>query len=440
VSAVRLRARWVVTLDGPPLTDGALLIGADGRIAAVGPDAAVPAPDGVSARDLGDAILAPGLVNTHTHLELTALRGLVRERPMPAWVQRVRLLKEALGPAHRASARWGVLECAAAGITTVGDTGSSGEGARALADLGLRGVAYQEVFGPDPAARDRALAGLDAALSSLAACESDRVAVGLSPHAPYTVSASLLAAVCERAATAGRRLAMHLAESPEEVALVRDGKGLFAERLRGRGVPVAGTGRSPVRWALERGLGRSRALAIHVVHADEDDLRALSAERVAVAHCPWSNAALGNGRADLAAMRRHGLTVGVGTDSVAAGGGLDLFAEARLAAAPLGLEPRETLRLVTRDAAAALDVADVGVLRPGAWGDCIAVGTSRASLAAVAEPEAALALHATAADVVGTWVAGRARWLDGAWPGVDAAAERDALEAAAAIARHASVD
>lgn len=422
-----------------PVEDGAVLVGADGRILAAGPDAEVPRPSEAAEQDLGASILLPGLVDVHTHLELTALRGLVRVRPFPSWVLMVRRIKTALDQEHfRASSRWGALECLAAGITCVGDTGSSLEPARALDGLGLRGVAFHEVFGPDPAQCVESMRGLEQALEALAPCESARVAVGISPHAPYTVSEPLLRALGARARAQDRPVAMHLAESPEEHSFVASGSGTFAELHRGRGIPVSARGDSPIRWALRSGLGETAPLCIHCVQADAADRRELVRHHASVAHCPWSNAALGVGRADLGALRGEGVPVGLGTDSVASGIPLDLFVEARLAAAAAALTPHQVVRLLTVEGAAALGVEDVGELVPGAWADLVALSTERPPLAGTGDPEVAVALHAGAADVMATWVAGVCRYARGTWPGVDAAAERSALEVAAARARAAA--
>ena len=419
-----------------PVENGAVLVGADGRIAAAGPDAEVQRPPEAEELDLGASILLPGLVNVHAHLELTALRGLVRVRPFPSWVMTIRRIKDTLSPGDfRASSRWGALECLAGGITCVGDTGSSLEPARALDAFGLRGVAFHEVFGPDPAACAEAVRGLEEALEALAPCESERVAVGMSPHAPYTISEPLLRALGERALAQERPVAMHLAESPEEQAFVRSGTGAFAEAWRKRGIVVRARGTSPIRWALQSGLGPTAPLCIHCVHADAADRRELARCHASVAHCPWANAALGVGPADLAAMRQEGLAVGLGTDSVAAGRALDLFTDARLAASAADLAPREVVRLLTVEGAAALGVEDVGELVPGAWADLVALATDRPALAGIADPEAAIALQASAADVMATWVAGVRRYDRGRWPGVDAAAERAAVEVAARRAR-----
>jgi 5-methylthioadenosine/S-adenosylhomocysteine deaminase len=439
VPALRVGARWLVDVASPPVEGGAVLIGGDGRVVAAGRSAEVPTPAGVLALDFGDAAILPGLVNTHTHLELTALRGLVRDLRFPAWVAKVRQLKDALAAADfQAAARWGVLEGFAAGITATGDTGSTGAAAAALAALGARGVAYQEVFGPDPALAEESLRGLEAAVEALLPLASERVRIGVSPHAPYTVSDVLLRAVVALARRRAWPVAMHVAESPEEDQFVRHGTGPFADARRQRGIAVEARGCSPLAWIRRAGLLDLRPLLIHCVTADGDDAVAIARSAASIAHCPWSNAVLRNGRADLALFQRLGITVGAGTDSVAAGGGLDLFREIRLAALGCRMTPREMLRLATADAAGALGLAGAGVLASGAWGDVCVVGFGRGALAAAADPEEAVALGAGPADVVFTAVAGRPVWHDGGWPGVDAAAERGALEAVAARARAAA--
>ena len=435
---LRVAARWVLPVSGEPIARGAVLVGGDGRIAAVGPDASVPRPARRDDVSLGHSALLPGLVNAHSHLELTALRGLVRDVPFDAWIRTVRAIKYGVDPAiYRASARWGVLESFAAGITTSGDTGNTLQAAAALADLGARGVAYHEIFGPDPKQCATAMAGLEEALQRLAQFASDRVAIGVSPHAPYTVSDELLRAATALAARRRLKTATHTAESEEERALVEQGTGPFADDLRSRGIPVEPKHTTTIGWLARAGFLALKPLLIHCVTASPDDLgRARRAGATAV-HCPWSNAALGHGRADFAAMRRLGLVVGVGTDSVVAGGGHDLFTAARQAAFGLpagrGLSPRDLLRLLTADGAAALRLEDVGTLTVGAWGDLTAVRVDTAA-AAGADAEEAAAWSAAASDVVFTAVAGRVVYRSGRWPGVRIAAERKAFLAAASAA------
>ena len=445
MTGLRVSARWVLPLAGEPIAHGAVLVGAGGRIERVGPEAAVPRPAGAVAVELGDAALLPGLVNTHSHLELTALRGLVRDLPFVSWLRTIRAIKDGLDAgAFRAAARWGVLEAFGAGITTLADCGTTLQAAPAMAELGARGVAFHEVIGPDPARSAEALDAAERALDALAPCASERLAVGVSPHAPYTVSDPLLRAVAALASDRGLRTAMHVSESREERAFVEEGRGRFADNLRARGIAVAPRGASTVAWLEEAGFLARGPLLIHCVTVGPDDFERAGRHGATVAHCPWSNAVLGHGRADWGAMRRAGLRVGLGTDSVAAGGRLDLFAEARLAV--LGLDdaptPREMLRLVTADGAAALGLEGAGTLSPGAWGDLAAVGLGTPAMAEAAEPETAVAWGATAADVVFAAVAGRPVYDHGHWPGVSLERERGefarASSAAAAVSRPAA--
>ena len=216
-----LRSRWALPIESPVLENSALLIGPDGRIAGLGPSAEIDPPEGAEILDLGDAILLPGLVNTHTHLELTGLAPLsslpkdpAASRPadFPLWIQDLRALKESRSPEeYLDAARAGLLECWAGGVTTIADTGDSGAVLRVLAELGGSGIAYQEVFGPHPAQLDRSLSGLRSLIAESRPYAGGRVVLGVSPHAPYTVSGPLFARVAEWAAREALPLAVHVA-------------------------------------------------------------------------------------------------------------------------------------------------------------------------------------------------------------------------------------
>jgi cytosine/adenosine deaminase-related metal-dependent hydrolase len=409
--ARRLSARWVLPIEGPALEHGALLIGADGRIAAVGPEPVVPRPPDAAAEDFGDAVLLPGLINTHTHLELTGLDGGTPEPEFGTWIRRVREIKAARAPeAFLAAARRGLANCWAAGVTTVADTGDSGAVIEALAEAGGSGIAYQEVFGPHPDQRDASLLGLQQAVERLGRFAGGRVRIGVSPHAPYTVSGTLYAATAAWAREAALPIAVHLAESPAESALLASGTGAFADAWRNRGIPMpAPLGRSPVAWLDEHGVLSERTLCIHVVQADPADVRRLARTNAAVAHCPLSNRAHGHGQAPLAALLAAGLRVGLGTDSIMSVGTLDLLAEARAARAVAGLDAARALALCTRDAARALGLErEVGVLAPGRWGDCVVIRPGAAPDASRTDMSAEdLVLASGPRDVLATFVGGR---------------------------------
>ena len=210
----RLAAPWVLPIEGPPIRDGAVLLDAGGRIAAVGAAAALPTPPGVPTESLPDAVLLPGLINVHTHLELTGLDHQVPEADFPSWIRHIIALKAARTPADfLAAARQGLRDCWAAGVTTVADTGDSGAVIEALAEAGGSGIAFHEVFGPHPDQAEEAMAGALRRLAELSRFTSTRVRLGVSPHAPYSVSGPLYTLVANHARKADLPLAVHLAEA-----------------------------------------------------------------------------------------------------------------------------------------------------------------------------------------------------------------------------------
>jgi len=365
---LRIRAGSVHPVTAPPIEDGAVLVDDRGKIAAVGPHPHVPTPPGIQALEFRDAVLVPGLVNTHTHLELTHLAGKNAEREFARWIRTIRALKDATTPDEfRRAAETGVRDAWAAGVTCVADTGSTGAVMEALHALGGRGIVYQEVFGPDPEEARTSLAELEQALGRLGGLASTRLRLGVSPHAPYTVSDRLYRAVDELARSARLPVAMHLAESREETELVREGRGPFADALRARGIAVEPHHCSPVEYLLQLGvLASGNCLSIHCVQVDERDVVILRDSGVAVAHCPRSNRAHGHGTAPFSAFRRAGLPVGLGTDSVVSTGDVGLWPEATAA----GLEGEEALRMLTLEGARALGLeSEIGSLDVGKEAD-----------------------------------------------------------------------
>lgn len=403
----RLSAGWVIPMTGAPIRGGAVLIGEDGKLVAIGHDRDVPRPADADASEWPAAAILPGLVNAHTHLELTGFGGQAEEPDFPAWIRRIRALKAERTPADfLAAARAGLAACHAAGVTTVADTGDSGAVIEALAEMGGSGIAYHEVFGPHPDQVRESLGGLQQRVTELRRFTSARVRLGVSPHAPYTVSAELYVAVARFAEREGLPMAVHLAESEAESALLHDATGPFAEAWTLRGIPLPPSpGRSPVVWLDAHGVLGERTLAIHVVQAGPADVARLAERRTAVAHCPRSNRRHGHGMAPLGAFLEAGLRVGVGTDSEASVGALDLLVEARAARALAGLSAEKGLALATREAARALRLEDeVGSLAPGLWGDLAVVGIPMAG-----GPEAAFeaALASSTGDILETVLAGR---------------------------------
>lgn len=366
----------------------------------------VPRPAGVPAEDFGEALLLPGLINSHTHLELTGMAGEPPASDFAGWIRRLREAKAARSPeAFLAAARQGLADCWAAGVTTVADTGDSGAVIQALAEAHASGIAYQEVFGPHPDQCEESLFGLERRVETLSRFAGGRVRIGVSPHAPYTVSGPLYRATAEWAKAMDLPLAVHVAESPAESALLASGEGAFAEAWRVRGIPApVPLGASPVEWLDRHGVLTPRTLCIHAVQTTEADVSRLAAADCAVAHCPLSNRAHGHGRAPLARLLQAGIRLGLGTDSVVSVGELDLLADARAARVLASLDAARTLALCTLDAARALELdRAIGSLTPGKWADCVAL---RLPARAESSPED-MVLASAPRDVLATFVGGR---------------------------------
>jgi 5-methylthioadenosine/S-adenosylhomocysteine deaminase len=443
----RFGARWLLPVSTPPLRDGAVLVDAEGRIAAVGPLESVPLPEGAESHDLGEAVLLPGLINAHTHLDISVFRGLLEDLPFPSWIATLlRGQRETPLDADdtRAAARWSCLEALAAGITTLGTT-EAGDGALyALRESGQRGILFREVFGPAPGQAADAVSALCRQVEAMQDLETDLVRVGLSPHAPYTVSDALFSATADAARALGRPVAVHIAESAAEHDLVTRGSGVFAERLRARGIATAARARSPIALLERTGILALSPLLVHCVHADAEDIAMLAAAGARVAHCPAANARLGHGIAPVVALQAAGVCVALGTDSVASNNRMDVLDEARLAQllqrgrtlSADALPAATLLRMATLDGARALGLdARVGSLEPRKDADLCAVRLTGVHVRPVHDPLAALFHAARAPDVALTVVRGRVLYRDGRALTIDADPLRSQIEMIAARLR-----
>lgn len=442
------RAAWVLPVVTEPIRDGAVMVGTDGRIAAVGPRAAIEPPEGAEVVELGEAALLPGLVNVHAHPELALFRGALEDLRFRDWILRLVGTRRAAlrDEDFELSARWTMVECLRAGITTVAATETSAAALHALKEAGMRGLVYREVFGPDPACVGESMADLRAAVDLLRADETDLVRLGISPHAPYTVSDALLAAAARYALDESLPVAIHADESIPERDLVVRGEGDFAPGLRARGIDTPPRGRSTIELLDRLGVLEARPQLIHCVLVDADDIARLADNGCAVAHCPIANAKLGHGIAPVAEMREAGVRVGLGTDSVGSNNRLDLLEEARIAsllqrgrlASHDLLALADLLRLATIDGARSLALEErIGTLEPGKDADLCAVSLAGTHVRPVHDPVAALFHAARGTDVVMTAVRGRVLFRNGRVLTLDEAALAEAMEEPARRVREA---
>jgi len=422
-------ARWVLPVTSAPIEHGAVLVTGNGSIGWIGN--ASDAPDDPERVDLGDALLLPGLINVHAHPELGAFRGILDDLPFHLWIpELMRCKRDAnLGPDdYDAAAQWTCVESLRNGITTLGATETSGAAARALHETGMRGVVYMEAFGPAPAQVDDSIADVVQRISAVGAFTGDRVRVGVSPHAPYTVSDALFRAVAQLARSEALPVAVHAAEAEAEDLLVREGAGPFAAALRARGIETPPRARSTIELLGATGVLDCAPLLIHCVNADAQDLERLADSGAFIAHCPIANARLGHGIAPIVHALEAGVGVAIGTDSVASNNRIDVLEEARVAQVlqrahvrATGVLPSETLlRLVTIDAARALGMERrIGSLEPGKDADLCVIALSEPGTIPTGSPVDAVFHAARGADVVMTIVQGNVLFDHGRFPTID---------------------
>lgn len=429
-------AQWVIPVSSPAISEGAIVV-EDQQIVSVGSRSALASQfPQAEVRDLGDSVIMPGLVNSHTHLELTAMRGFLEneESDFFAWLRKLTgaRMERMTADDLYVSAMWGAFEAVRAGVTAVADASeSAGESMQALNDVGLRGIVFQESFGPDPRLANENFQKLKTKVGRLWTKESALVKCGVSPHAPYTVCGPQLEMISRFALDESLPLMMHAAESRMEVSLIRDGVGPFADGLRQRGIDWQTPGVSPIKYLADRGVLQTRPLLAHCIHVDEIDIEMLRQTTSTVAHCPKSNAKLGHGVAPFQLMLDQGVNVGLGSDSVGSNNTCDQFEEARFAlllarSRSDGRHPSrlisadEVLRSATLGGARSLGLeGQIGELRAGSQADFIGVSLEAARQIPSYDPVSTLIFASAGCDVTLTVIAGREVYRDGRVTAVD---------------------
>ena len=353
-----ITARFVIPVDRPPLAGGSVTIEA-GRIVAVEPRGARRADV-----DLGNAAILPGFVNAHTHLDLTGLRG--RTPPGPNFVDWLRAVIAQRREQHpdqvQRDIQLGLDECLASGTTLIGDIAAGGESWMVLANSACRSVVFYELLGLSKPRAHQAWAAASAWLRSLPVLPNCKP--GLSPHAPYSVRASLIRAACKYGENRNLPVAIHVAESLAEMEQLAQRSGPMVGVLQAMGVyDPSGLINSPDEL-IER-LGRSRRpLLIHGTHL-EPNAKLLQGSRIV--YCPRTHRAFGHPPYPLAEFLRAGVRIALGTDSLASNPDLSLFNEARFVRQNHdSVTPSEILRMATLSGAEALGwERETGSLTPG---------------------------------------------------------------------------
>jgi cytosine/adenosine deaminase-related metal-dependent hydrolase len=368
-----LRARTVVTMDGPPIDNGAVAVSGR-KIKAVGDFTEIRSGRFGDIVDLGEQILMPGLINAHCHLDYTVLRGKIpRQSSFANWIRAINAEKEKLSPEdYVSSIRHGYEEAKRFGTTTIANLTAFPE-LIARIQPAIRTYWFAELID----VRDPSQAGslADRAADCLRPVEH----WGLAPHAPYTASPSLFRRCEEIAADASALLTTHLAESEEEMQMACDRSGRLREFLDSLGVDLfESDGITPVEQILDSaGPLHDRWLLIHLNAVLDSDLDRLANApgKPHVVHCPRSHEYFGHPPFKFAAMQERGLNICLGTDSLATNDDLSLFAEMRqFHRTHPAVPPQQIVEMVTVNPAAALKQANqLGRIRPGFYADLITI-------------------------------------------------------------------
>lgn len=399
--------RWIapVVPHGVVLEQHAVLL--DGaRIAALMPAAqALAAWPTARVTELPDHLLVPGLVNLHTHVPMTLLRGAGDDLPLEPWLrERIWPLEASLmSPAFVADGS--VLACAEmlmGGITCFSDMYFHPEDvADAALDMGMRAsvsiivIEFASSYGSGPS--DYIRKGLDLRDHLR---DAPRIGFALSPHAPYTVSDDSFRKVASLAAELGLPVQCHVHETAREI-----------------GDSLAAHGCRPLQRLATLGLLGPEFIAIHAVHLDDHDIALLAQHGASVAHCPHSNLKLASGIAPTARLLAAGVEVGIGTDGAASNNRLDLLSEARTAAllakgssGDATVWPaHQTLHAMTLAGARALGLdARIGSIEVGKLADLAAFDLGEPWTRPVFDPVAHLINTAGGHHATHVWVDGEA--------------------------------
>jgi cytosine/adenosine deaminase-related metal-dependent hydrolase len=368
------KARFVLAEPDLVLQDAAVHVCDPGRICRVEPWHGKPRGLDVEVTDWGSSVIIPGLINAHTHLELTRLhRVLSGTGSFTEWLSQViHRRRDWKREDYADSARKGARLALSSGTTLVGDVSASGVTRKALSGTRLRRVIFEETLGLAPEGCAQALASLESRI------EVDRpdplLTTGLSPHAPYSVSPQLFRGVAELARQRAMPIATHLAETKAELELLQTGTGEFVEFLSRLAVlPAAWSppGQTPVQYIDGLGLMDLRPLLIHCNYLDADSIARVLQRRCSVVYCPRSHFFFKHEMHPVRQLLDAGINIAIGTDSLASNDSLSMLDEMRhVFRTRKDLKSGEIFRMATLNAASALGFGGVlGRLRRGYWAD-----------------------------------------------------------------------
>lgn len=368
-SATRFKARWVIPVDRPPIENGVIEVH-DGRLAAIG-----SARSGEACCDLGDVAVLPGLVNAHTHLEFSLVEQPFQPaRPFTDWIRTLVAYRRREFDQQFVALNLGAIEARESGTTLLGEIATLGWGEVALLPNGPRVVAFRELIGLRPEAAESQIEIAEEWLNRA----GDIATYGLSPHAPYSVSPDLLRRSVELAKRFNAPIAMHLAETRDELEFLAHGRGEFVEMLKSFGAwPDSGVplGRRPLD-ILRTLADAPRTLVVHGNYLVDDELDFLAEQpQMSVVYCPRTHEFFGHEPHPWRHLLARGVNVAIGTDGRGSNPDLSLWNELVFLRERFpDVAPSTLLELGTLAGARALGCEhDCGSITPGKRADLVAV-------------------------------------------------------------------
>lgn len=367
---------FVITMDEAftQFPRGALAIQDDKIIAVGDADTLAAAYIARETIDCAGCVIMPGLINTHTHVPMTLLRGLADDLRLDVWLYGYMLPaeKKFVSPEFvRLGTQLACAEMIRSGVTCVNDMYYFEDDiAQTIADAGMRGLCGQSLMNfptPDAASSDESLEFTEKFIRKWKGHAT--IVPVIAPHAPYTCSAQLMRACAEMAIKYDVPLHIHIAETKQEAD--------DSKREHGMGV---------VQWVKKCGVLEAKVICAHCVWIDEDEMRILRNAGASISHNPTANLKLASGIANVTKMLEVGVKVGVGTDGPASNNDLDHFEEMRLVALlakgstrdPIVLPARQAMHLATLGGAQALHIGDItGSLEVGKRADVIVLKNDR---------------------------------------------------------------
>jgi aminodeoxyfutalosine deaminase len=367
-------AKYVLAEAGMLLRNAAVHVSDPGRISRLEPWQGSPSRLQTRIVDWGSAMILPGLVNAHSHLELTRLHGLVNPGPsFTGWLTKLMTERRKLSNTdYLESVARGAHLSLSSGTTLIGDISASGVSWEALKPERMRKVVFEEVTAFAPGKAGEALSALK---SRLASVEPDSyLSSNAAPHAPYSVSPELFRAVADLVLQRGGRLAIHAAETKQELEFLAKGTGEFRDFLDALGVLPEGwqpPKMAPIAYLEQLGVLDRPAILVHCNYLDDDSKARILGRNCSVVYCPRSHAYFGHEIHPVRKLLDLGVNVALGTDSLASNDSLSILDEMRfLFRNRRDLKCDEIIRMATLNGAVALDFGGVlGRLRRGFWAD-----------------------------------------------------------------------